>query len=269
MKKIMGALLLAASALSGCADSPDVVYRPYPQILPQHVTKLAVRPFLNRTEQFGLEDAFNVQLVQTFQFDGTYPVTSEAQADGVITGEIWRYILTPTQYNAAQVSTAYKLTVLFKVRFIDVKANAVLWEEPAMEGIQIYSDSSLPGGMTELAARQAIWERMSQDIVTRAIAGFGSVSSQSERRIVGGPQNQAQPAAANASPAPAASTQPAVPAQSPGAAVPAQQPQSGVSSQPAAQPAVNAAPAAQPAAASQPPASDNSAVPVVPAQPAQ
>jgi hypothetical protein len=181
---------LSAVALCACDETKDMVYRPYPQILPQHVKKLAVRPFVNKTQQFGIEDKFNLQLLQQFQSDGTYPISSENDAEGVITGEIWRYLLTPIQYNSNQVTTAYKLTVQFHVKLIDSKTNQILWDEPAMVGNQIYSDASLPGGMTELQAQQAIWERVAQDIVTRTISGFGSVSSQSQKYIIGGPQDQ-------------------------------------------------------------------------------
>jgi len=188
--KLKIALLVAAIAafMTACANSPDMIYRPYPQILPQHVHKLAVRPFVNKTQQFGLEDKFNLQVVQQFQLDGTYPVVSENEADGVVTGEIWRYILTPIQYDAAQVPTAYKLLILFHVRFLDKKTNSILWDEPAMQGVQIYSDPSLPGGSTELQAQQSIWERVSQDVVMRTVSGFGAASSASSRSIPGGPQ---------------------------------------------------------------------------------
>ena len=188
MKRFFTLLACAAVAALCACDTQDMIYRPYPQIMPQSVKKMAVRPFINKTEQFGLEDKFNLQLVQQFQSDGTYPITSENDAEGIISGDIWRYTLIPTQYNANQVSTAYKLIIMFRVRLVNSKTNEILWEEAAMEGDQVYSDASLPGGMTELQARQAIWERVSQDIVTRAITGFGSVSSQSAKRIIGGPQ---------------------------------------------------------------------------------
>ncbi len=189
----------AVAALCAC-DTQNMIYRPYPQIMPQSVKKMAVRPFINKTEQFGLEDKFNLQLVQQFQSDGTYPITSENDAEGIISGDIWRYTLIPTQYNANQVSTAYKLIIMFRVRLVNSKTNEILWEEAAMEGDQVYSDASLPGGMTELQARQAIWERVSQDIVTRAITGFGSVSSQSSKRIIGGPEVSPSTATATVAP---------------------------------------------------------------------
>jgi len=182
MKKLL--LAAAGAALfAGCAESPDVIYRPYPQILPQHVKKLAVRPFVNKTEQFGLEDKLNLRVSDEFQKEGTCAVTPEADADAVIAGEIRRYILTPIQYDAAMVSSAYKLDVLLGVKLYDKQTNFYLWEEPALEAIQVYSASTLPGGMTEEQAREAIWEKMAKDIVKRTIEGFGSVSSTSSRRI--------------------------------------------------------------------------------------
>ncbi|MCX5783589.1 MAG: LptE family protein [Elusimicrobia bacterium] len=172
--------LIAAIFLAGCGG-PEVVYRPYPQVLPQHIKKLAVRPFVNRTEYFGLEDRLTVKVVDEFLRNGRYPVSSEATADGVVVGEITRYILTPVQYNSAMVPTSYKLDVMLRVRFYDKAQNVYLWEEPALNGFQFFSASTLPGGITEEQARDAVWSLLAKDIIKRTVEGFGSVTSESPR----------------------------------------------------------------------------------------
>ena len=50
--KIASLALIALSAACGT----DVAYRPTPQLIPQHVQRLALRPIVNKTQQFGLED---------------------------------------------------------------------------------------------------------------------------------------------------------------------------------------------------------------------
>ena len=184
MKKFLTVVCLSGMwLLNACSNSQDMIYRPYPQILPQHVAKLSVQTFINKTEYFGLEDKLTLRVIDEFLRNSTYPIVPESESDGVIVGEIRRYILVPIQYDAAMVPTSYKLTVVMRVRFFDRASNAYLWEEPAFEGVQVYSAPTLPGGMTEEQARQAIWGLVAKDIVKRTVQGFGSVSSQSQKRL--------------------------------------------------------------------------------------
>lgn len=170
--------------IAGCANKPDIVYSPNPQILPQHIKKIAVRQFTSKTQYFGLEEKLTLEVINEFLRDGSYPIVSENEADAVIEGQINRYILTPVQYDAALVPTVYKLRVLVEVKFADNhEPRKYLWVEPALEGVQIYSASTLSGGITEEQARQLVWEILAKDIVKRTIEGFGSVTSQSERKI--------------------------------------------------------------------------------------
>ncbi|MDD4003837.1 MAG: LPS assembly lipoprotein LptE [Elusimicrobiaceae bacterium] len=185
MAKQIKLAFFAALALlaAGCAGDSGVIYQPYPQILPQSVTNLAVQPFINKTEYFGLEDRLNIAITNEFLRNGNFPVVPQPQATGVIMGEIRRYILVPIQYDAAMVPTSYKLTVLLKVQFYDRKSNTLLWEEPALEGTVVYTASVLSGGITEDQARDQVWSILARDIVTRTVTGYGSVSSASERKI--------------------------------------------------------------------------------------
>lgn len=176
------AVLALVAGLAGCKNGPDVVYRPYPQILPQHITKISVQPFVNKTAYFGLEDRLTQQVINEFLKDGNYAIVPDSQANGIVVGEIRRYILTPVQYDAAMVPTLYKLDILLKVQFYDKASNTYLWTEPALPGIQNYSASTLPGGMTEEQAREQVWSVLARDIVRRTVEGFGTVTSESSRK---------------------------------------------------------------------------------------
>ncbi|MDT8286347.1 MAG: LptE family protein [Elusimicrobiales bacterium] len=182
MKKlaIASALLLAA-----CAGGPDVLYRPAEQKLPQHIKRIAVRPFINKTQQFGLEEKLTLKVIDEFLKNGEYGVVQESGAEGVVVGEITHYILTPIQYDVNLVPTVYKLNVLVNVRLLDRAANRYLWEEPAMQATKMYSAPTMPGGMTEESAREFLWELLAKDIVRRTVEGFGSVSSASRKKVPG------------------------------------------------------------------------------------
>ena len=55
-------------------------------------------------------------------------------------------------------------------------------------GTQTYSASTLPGGLTEQQARERIWEKLSKDIVKRTVDGFGSVMSESKKKVMQNPE---------------------------------------------------------------------------------
>jgi hypothetical protein len=179
MKKLCS--LLALTLLLGCGQ--DIAYRPTPQILPANIKRLSLRQIQNKTQQFGLEDKLLLRVRDEFLRDGRYPLLPEANAEGIVVITISRYILTPIQFDANLIPTAYKLRVLLDLQFVDKEKNTALWEEKNLEGTVTYPASILPGGRTEEQAREEAWEQLASDIVKRVVEGFGSVTGTSERRI--------------------------------------------------------------------------------------
>ena len=180
---LLGGLLLAACAGEG------VIYKPQAQIMPQHIKKIAVRPVLNRTEVFTLEDKFYIELYDQFLQNGSYQIVPENNgAEGVVVTTISRYLNVPIQYDSQLIPTVYRMEVLLDVVFIDKSTNAPVWREPAFLGTQIYSASTLPGGMTEVQARDVIWKKLSKDIIKRTVDGFGSVMSENKKKIMNNPE---------------------------------------------------------------------------------
>lgn len=187
------ALAAASLFFSGCAGE-DVLYAPRKQILPAHIKRIAIRPAINKTQQFGLEDKFVLRVRDEFLRRGLYQIVPEPEADGLVLVTITRYILIPTQYDSVLTPTAYKLRVLVDLDFIDRTNNTILFREPNLEGIQTYSAPTVSGGITEEEARELIWDVLARDIVTRVVEGFGSVTGTSQREISGeAPPNQEKP----------------------------------------------------------------------------
>lgn len=160
-------------------------YNPAPQVLPSYIRKIAVRPFANQTQQYGLEDKLTLAVQSQFNQDGRYQITTEEQADGVVIGNITRYIVEPLSWDANHVPTQYKLWILTDLTFYDKVKNQTLFREPNMEGMLTYyaSTSGLPGSMTEVEAQQTIWDQLSRDVLTRTIEGFGTVTGASEKVV--------------------------------------------------------------------------------------
>ena len=187
MKKSVFALL-AAACLAACA-SEGAYYKPQAQIMPQHIRKIAIRPILNKTEIFAMEDKLYLQLYDEFLKNGSYQVVKEDNgSEGVIITTITRYLNVPIQYDSQLIPTVYKMDVWLDIVLMDKTTNTPVWREPAFLGTQTYSASTLPGGMTEQQARDLVWQKLSKDIVKRTVEGFGSVMSEDKRKVMQNPQ---------------------------------------------------------------------------------
>jgi len=194
--------LVGLTVLLGACTGSDIAYRPAPQILPQNIKRIALRLVVNKTQQFGLEDKLTLRIRDEFLRDGRYPLVPEENADGVVAVTITRYVLVPIQYDTNLIPKTYKLRILVDLQFIDKSTNTMLFEEPNMEGIETYAASTFQGGLTEEQAREAIWDTLSRDIVTRVVEGFGSVTGTSQRRISGDAPSTPPPVVPNAPLAP-------------------------------------------------------------------
>jgi hypothetical protein len=183
MRKSLLLLFSFVFIAASCAS----IYEPAPQILPEHIKKVYIRPFINKTNQFGLETKFTNAVIDEIMRDGRLSVVNtESESDGILTAEIKKYILQPLTYDANMVVEQYKLWIIASVSFVDKENNVTLWTEPNLEGIQIYLDATkgaMGEGMTEDEAREIIWEKLARNIVKRTIKGFGSVSSVSEKKV--------------------------------------------------------------------------------------
>ena len=187
MKKIW-LIFGAACALVACA-SEDAVYRPQTQIMPQHIKKVAVRPILNKTEVFALEDKFYNELYDEFLRNGSYQIVAENNgAEGVVVTTISRYLNVPIQYDSQMIPTVYRMDIWLDVVLMDKTNNTPVWREPAFLGTQIYAASTMPGGLTEVQARDVVFEKLSRDIVKRTVDGFGSVWSENKKKVMNNPE---------------------------------------------------------------------------------
>jgi hypothetical protein len=142
-----------------------------------------VRPFTNTTQFFGLEDALTQAVTNEFIQDGRLSyVSSPAQANAVVTGEIGTYLLQPVSYDANQLVQEYKLTVRLNIKVADQVMSVPIWQDPSLsEDFQFFVETR-PGGLSEADARLRVWDLFARDIVKRTIEGSGSDSKASERK---------------------------------------------------------------------------------------
>jgi len=65
-------LIIGLILITGCQ-----AYTPRPQVLPQHIKKIAVRPFVNHTSQLGLEDKLRLRIIDEFLQDTRFTIQQQ------------------------------------------------------------------------------------------------------------------------------------------------------------------------------------------------
>ena len=105
--------------------------------------------FGNATPYQSVEQLFTQKVRLEFQSSRRYTVVpSDEGVDGIVRGEIQSISLQPVSLNDAQLASRFRVTVVVKVEFEDVKAQKTLWENPALsfsDEYELASPGTRPG----------------------------------------------------------------------------------------------------------------------------
>lgn len=166
--------------LSGCGEYSQLSV----PVLPHEIRKIAVKPFLNKTQVPAIEDSITLKVIDEFQRDTRYEyVSSYKDADGYVEGVINRYILEPIAFDANHFPTQYKLWILIDLRFVQKKEEEIeLFNEKDFEALYIFTADTQPGGISEWQAREILFDKLAKDVYKRVVYGFGSVTGASQKK---------------------------------------------------------------------------------------
>jgi hypothetical protein len=180
MKKLFSIISITLLVFTGC----QTTYQPSVQVLPPHIKKIAIKPFENKTNVFGLEELLRLEVNNELLKDGRFTITNNInEADGYISGEIMYYILQPVSYGENFEPVQYKLRLIINLHFVDKVNNVTLWKEPNLEETLFFAAATLPGGLTEEEAKKTVIYNMAKKVYLRTIEGFGSVSGRSYKKV--------------------------------------------------------------------------------------
>lgn len=144
--------------------------------LPAYIQMLGIPMFGNATPFQSVEQVFTQKVRLEFQSSRRYTVVpSDEGVDGVVRGEITSISLNPVSLNDAQLATRFRVTVVVKIKFEDLKAQKTLWENPALSFSDEYELTSSNAG-TDVSAfvgnQQVAMDRMSTDFARSIVAAI-------------------------------------------------------------------------------------------------
>ena len=138
-------------------------------MLPSHIRTVAVPLFQNETTwEFGIKEQLTDAVIEAFTRDNTLRVEGERNADAIVRATITAIKEVPFTYDREERVQEYKMQIVLRIRFEDVKQRRTLWEEQSMEGWGTYStaDEEWQAGID-----RAI-EKLASDIVNKTVAGW-------------------------------------------------------------------------------------------------
>jgi hypothetical protein len=143
--------------------------------LPDYIKTLGIPMFGNATPYQRVEQIFTQKVRLEFQSSRRYTVVpSDEGVDGVVRGEIQAISLQPVSLNDAQLASRFRITVMVKVRFEDVKAQKTLWENPSLSFSDEYELANSSGvDVAALVGNERVaMDRMSTDFAQTVVSAI-------------------------------------------------------------------------------------------------
>jgi hypothetical protein len=144
--------------------------------LPPYIKTLGIPMFGNATPYQSVEQVFTQKVRLEFQSSRRYTIVpSDEGVDGVVRGEIQSISLNPVSLNAAQLASRFRVTVIVKVKFEDVRAQKTLWENPALSFSDEYelASNSTGGDVSAFVGNERVaMDRMSTDFARSVVSAI-------------------------------------------------------------------------------------------------
>lgn len=136
--------------------------------LPSHMQTVFVAPVDNQSTQFGLAESLSEELLRAARQRLGLRLSSEIDADAIITATIRRYADDAVNFNAIGGVGAdvfqRRVTISASVEILDVANNAYIWSSQGLTGAGEYE----PGSETEEQGSIVALENLVQQIVDGA-----------------------------------------------------------------------------------------------------
>jgi hypothetical protein len=145
--------------------------------LPDYIRVLGIPMFGNATPFQTVEQVFTQKVRLEFQSSRRYTVVpSDEGVDGIVRGEIMSISVQPVSLTDAQLASRYRVTVIVKIGFEDVKAKKILWENPSLSFSDEYDVASPGTTRADVSAfignERVAMDRMSTDFAKSVVSAI-------------------------------------------------------------------------------------------------
>ena len=145
--------------------------------LPAYIRVLGIPMFGNATPFQTVEQVFTQKVRLEFQSSRRYTVVpTDEGADGIVRGEITSISTSPVSLTDAQLASRYRVTVVVKIAFEDVKAQKVLWENPSLsfsDEYELANPRASGGDVSAFVGNERLaMDRLSEDFARSVVSAI-------------------------------------------------------------------------------------------------
>ena len=102
--------------------------------LPEYIKTVGIPLFRNATTVFDLERLLTEQVRSEFIGRGRYRVVPEdTGVDAVLLGQITNVSVAPASFTEERQASRYAIVISARIQFRDLRADKILWENPALQ----------------------------------------------------------------------------------------------------------------------------------------
>lgn len=120
------------------------------------IKTIAVEPFDNKTNEFGLTDRLTEIVIDALIADGSMKVVSAANADALLVGTLTRYERQASVYDANDVVQEYKVIMSFDVALQNAKDQTDIWKQQFTQEGPFSAASQTEEDGQKLAAKRLV-----------------------------------------------------------------------------------------------------------------
>jgi outer membrane lipopolysaccharide assembly protein LptE/RlpB len=128
--RVPATMLLAALCTAGCG------YRlagTGASLIPEHIRKIVVMPFDNRTARTEIEQRVTEEVARELSRRGRYDVvTDRGAADAMLDGAITTYRAFPVEFGADSLATRVEAVVTLQATLRELATDDVLWSQSGL-----------------------------------------------------------------------------------------------------------------------------------------
>jgi outer membrane lipopolysaccharide assembly protein LptE/RlpB len=143
--------------------------------LPENIKIIAIQEFPNQTQKFDIEKTIVQKLQDELSSRGDFTVTNNpAEADAYLSGVITLYKTSPKSVDADGRATSYSIRITLDIKFTDLKANRVLFEDKNYTITEEYQLTNLDQeflDQEEFAIDEAA-QRLAESLISAILEGF-------------------------------------------------------------------------------------------------
>lgn len=160
--------LILAVVLSGCGYTRKTV-------LPQNIKTIYVETVKNKLDmdkvfayQQGLEMDITNAVIKRLHVDGTLKVVEQKKADAILKTDLMSLDQEGLRFNSLEGVSQYRYFIVVKLKLINAKTGAIIWEEPNFSGANEYYVTTVTSIGEQKAAQDAV-QNLAYNIVNRIV----------------------------------------------------------------------------------------------------